>query len=132
MVHAFLVFNVAHALWVNGRVLHFIRFSGSNQRFVSVTIDTELNVFIVNESTINSRSTAVVFVSLDFLEFIPRRFLCGEKRHLFIGPAVVAPLSAVLVCVFNLVIARKLGAVCCTHRFCIRRGTCRMKASSAS
>lgn len=97
----------------------FLRFCSCNKRFVTVTVYTKLDIFIVDESAIYAGSSAIMFVTFNFLQLVPCFFLGGKKRHLIIRPAVVAPFSSGLIRWLYFIIICKFCAICCTNRLCV-------------
>jgi len=119
VVHAFLVFQVVHVFRVNGCLLHEFRGIRRHWRLVPVAVHAVFCVGFINVAAVHAGATTVVLVPLNFLQFAPRVLLRGKQRHLVIGPAVRAPLGALVVGFLHLGVGREACAVRVADGFCV-------------
>lgn len=110
--HAFFHGDVFHGFGVNRFVGHQGFFGAVDSWFVSVTIDSKFDVRVGDVSAVDAWSSAVVFVTINGLQFVVCFLLGWKQCHLSVAPSVVAPFTALVVCLFDFLVGGQSCAVC--------------------
>jgi len=80
--HALLTFDVFQCLGENAGSLHIVCLCRRYLRLEPVAIDAKSHIGVCNEPTIDAWTSAIIFMSLNLLQPVPRLFLSGKQRHL--------------------------------------------------
>ena len=84
---------------------------------IAVAVDTEAQLRIVEEATIDPYFTAgqALIIAAATLKFIERRLLRRVDGCLALYPAIITPIGALVPCLLDLVVGGKLGSQCLTE-----------------
>jgi len=87
--------------------------------FITVAIDTEAQLGIVEEATIDPYFTTgqALIITAAALELIKGRLLCRVDRCLALHPAVITPVRTLIPGLLDLIICGEFGAQCLTQGF---------------
>lgn len=79
--------------------------------FFAITIDAELQVWILEITTIDTDNTTIMLVSFNGLHPVECRLLCGEQCHLALCPSVIAPVGTSFECIVYFFLRRQTSVV---------------------